>query len=217
MKVLVIGSRGNIGSRYSAIVRYFGHELLEYDPSKINYSMPDVDAYDCCIIATPVSEHSRYLKQIMPYKPVLCEKPLSFNVDEVKGLARAANQMGAAAYMVNNWAFVGQHREPMSAGSIVINTYNTGADGEWDLIQPLYLVEDIENIECLRAYPWLSVMIDGTGYGRDDFDRSYVDMVQAFLEDDCGKLWPVERMVTAHERVVASDSHTSSSGLEALA
>jgi hypothetical protein len=201
MKVLVIGSRGNMGRRFSAIIRHLGHDLLEYDPPAAPY-MPDFKECDACIIATPVVGHMPYLKTIMPVKPVLCEKPLSFDLAQVKAAASYAGKQGCAAYMVNNWAFVGHHREPMSEGSIVVNTWNTGTDGDWDLIQPLYLVEDISNFECVRKYPWLSVAINGVGYGRDDFDISYVEMVQAFLDGEYDKLWPVANMVTAHERVI---------------
>jgi hypothetical protein len=190
-----------MGARYSAITRYLGHEVLGYDPPK-SPTMPELYQFDAAIIATPVSEHTRFLKMLMKYKPVLCEKPISFSVDEVKGLARSANQIGAACFMVSNWAFVGQHREPMSESGIVINCYNTGADGVHDLIQPLYLVEDIENLEVVHQLPWLSVRIGDAFYGRDDFDKSYVDMCKAFFDGDYSKLWPVERMVTAHERVV---------------
>jgi len=163
--------------------------------------MPELHEYDATIIATPISEHTRYLKMLMDSKPVLCEKPISCDIQHVKDIAKYSGHQGCAAFMVNNWAFLGDWYEPMSADSITINTYNTGKDGIWDLIQPLYLVEDIHNFECVHSYPWLSVMIGGKGYGRDDFDRTYVDMVQAFIGGYYDKLWPLERIVEAHLRV----------------
>lgn len=203
MKVLVVGSSGNMGKRYCSIIRYLKHDLLEYDPAITTSRMPSPLDYDVAIIATPISEHVPYIRRMVENgKPVLCEKPLEKRIEEVKKLAKFVKMHNGKAYMVNNWAFVGEHREPMSAKNVVVNCYNTGNDGIWDLVQPLYLVEDIENFECTHSYPWLSVRIDDCGYGRDDFDRSYVDMVEAFCNGEYEKLWAVEDMVTAHERVV---------------
>lgn len=210
MRVMIIGSCGNIGSRYAAIVRYLGHEVVPYD---IKLKLPGLpQEYDCCIIATPISDHTGYLKKmILDGTPVLCEKPISNRIEDVQNIVRVICQLqGPAetrtrtvhAFMVNNWAFVGgECRPPMSEGRIVINTYNTGPDGDWDLIQPLYLVEDIDNFELCKKHPGLYVEISGHVYGRDDFDESYVDMVKCFLDRDYGNLWPVEYILEAHDRV----------------
>jgi len=192
-----------MGRLYSCIITHLGHELIECDLSLKPFTLPQAHQYDKAIIATPIADHIPYIKHcIMHGKPVLCEKPLEKRVGEVQKLAKYSKLYNAQAWMVNNWAFVGGHcREPMSEKEIIIRTYNTGADGAHDLIQPLYLVEDIENLTVKRDFPGHYYEISGCIYDYTDFERSYIDMVNAFLRDEYDKLWHIEHMVTAHERV----------------
>jgi hypothetical protein len=204
MRVLVIGSKGSMGSRYAAIVRYLHHDLIEYDTAIPGCTYPTKGDYDAAIIATPITEHVYYCKMgVADGKPVLCEKPITTSPDALREIIGFCNSHPTGSlYMVNNWAFVGRYREPMSEKYITINTYNTGRDGAHDLIQPLYLVDDVEDLTVVKQSPFLDIEIGGEKYGRDDFDKSYVDMVEAFLDGETGKMWNVYECVEAHERVV---------------
>jgi len=204
MRVLVVGARGNMGLRYSAIVRYLHHDLIEYDKAIPGCTYPVKADYDAVIIATPIPEHVYFCKMgVADGKPTLCEKPITTDTKALRELVGFCNSHPIGnLYMVNNWAFVGRYREPMSEKYITINTHNTGRDGTHDLIQPLYLVDNVEDLTVVKQSPLLNIEISGEKYGRDDFDKSYVDMVEAFLDGETDKLWNVYECVEAHERVV---------------
>ena len=207
MRVAIIGAHGNMGRRYSAIVRYLGHEVLEHDPlAGTSCDLLTAD-YQAAIIASPIDTHVYYCLQLACYgKPFLCEKPISKDVAQVRRVAEICYRKGTPGYMVNNWAYAldcDDPPKPKTIGRIHIDCYNTGDDGAWDLIQPLWLVSAPDRLTVRHKSPALLVACDKGLILRDAFDWSYKHTVEAFLLDECYGLWPIDAdIVTAHERVL---------------
>jgi len=204
MRVLVIGSNGRMGKLYAAIVRYLGHEVVPHDTD--TGPIPNRAKYEKAIIATPIDTHHEYCKWLAERKcDFLCEKPISKNIDEVCEIAGMCEADGVNGFMVSNWAFaIGASGN--SVDGIKIHTYNTGNDGDWDLIQPLWLLKDSSSLEVTKTYPGVRVERYHGEYTRFfagfDFERSYIEMVEVFICGEYSKLWTIKSVIPAHERVV---------------
>ncbi len=93
---------------------------------------PDLDFVDIC---TPPAEHpGMCLAGLKKGLHVLCEKPLTLDLKELKALESAAARAGRALVTVHNWKFA-----PLLSASI--NLLKTGAIGrlthlDWQVLRP---------------------------------------------------------------------------------
>jgi len=197
MKVLVIGSKGNMGRRYMAILKHLGIECEGFDTDvsvhiggesyKLKWMLPDT-TYDRAIIACPTEHHLEYCTRLEV--PMLCEKPISTNSEAIK-------QLSGDISMVNNWAFLLPKVLKPESCSIVYNFYNTGNEGKWDLIQPLYLSNG--NFEIKRDSPVFRLTINSYMINMEMVQASYVKMVENWLEDK--NMWNLSMAYDAHKKV----------------
>jgi hypothetical protein len=181
MSVLIVGSKGNMGRRYTAILKYLGVQTRGIDVDtpdsvverEINYATR-------AIIASPTETHCAWLKTIAPYNvPILCEKPLAKDLVQVK---KALEHVEACGTRIN---MVYQYRElanPKSRGNSHYNYWNHGRDGLiWDCIQviglargPVSLTEDSPIWDC---------KINGRTLDIGDMDRAYITHVESWLKN----------------------------------
>jgi len=144
MKILIVGSKGNMGRRYVAICKYLGQEVLRCDlhNEKEIYDNAEFKA-DRCIIATPIDSHIKWCEWCVKHSiPFLCEKPISKDVSEIRKLKELCDQAKIDGRMVSNWRFLIPGTVATRVGKIFLDYYNTGKDGFWDLIQPVYLCDE---------------------------------------------------------------------------
>jgi len=198
MRVLIIGI-GAMGKRYKAILKYLGVDFVEcdlYNQKEIWQHSPKVDR---AIIATPIDKHYEWCLWCISHKiDFLCEKPISKNIEQVKDLKMLCDRNDVDGRMVCNWAFVSGELEP-SKNAIHFDYYNTGKDGFWDLIQPVYL--DNGNSKFIFKSPFYICMIEGKKISQHDFDISYVEMIRYWIHQP-EILWSMSDAIKATEKII---------------
>lgn len=100
MKILLIGC-GNFGKHYLRILKESGHLYgvivktnesaqrisREYDVKTFTkISLEILQEIDGAMIVTPPNTHKEIIEQILPYKPIFCEKPLALNSKDIESI-----------------------------------------------------------------------------------------------------------------------------------
>lgn len=190
--ILLLGSEGNIGKRYKAILRDLDIPFIGIDPKLHNeHFVKDTD-FDKAIIAVPTEYHFALCNLMMDLgKPFLCEKPLSKNTDECKHLAFRAKTEKANGFVVNNWQFVMPSEK---IKSIEYENYHTGSDGlAWDMCQLIYIAfKNNSRLHIDTKNPVWSARINGEAISLRDVHWSYVDLVKAFTNEVWQELWTLQ-------------------------
>ena len=199
MNVLVLGSAGNMGRRYCAILNFLGVDFVGFDISTgADYGSLRLYEFTHVLIATPVNTHIGLIFNLHNVVgSILCEKPISISVDDLLNLQM--NQ--TSVYMVNNWRFILGVKKLLSPGQneIALDYYNTGKDGDWDLIQPIYLSRGMPTIK--RKSPVYDCNVNGTMITQHNFDMSYVAMIRAWL-DTPQLMWNLDDAINATKKTI---------------
>ncbi len=208
MRILVIGSKGNMGRRYIAILKYLGVEAIEFE---VNDRIWDCPSFDRAIIATPTDQHGAMcLAMAIEKRPFLCEKPISKDPDEIVRIMDLCEKNGVDGRMVCNWAFAHRMQSYLEPNScdIQYNNYNTGKDGlAWDCIQLIYLAKGMPDLKT--DAPNLDCTVDGYFIDEAMIAESYIKMIVRWLEDPT-KLWSLEDAKKATEKVIAYEAMVAS-------
>ncbi len=199
MRVLIIGGNGNMGRRYSAILKFLGHEVTVVDTD--NIEMLQVAAKECnrIIVTTPTENHIPVILQIAQYyKPILCEKPITKSMDELLAFKAEMSSRKAPFRMVDNYRFVDFKDRLYGVTKTEYSYYNTGKDGKhWDCIQLYGLAT--AGVEIETENPVWSCIINGRPVKRESIDNSYVKMIRDWLQYTDSNWEFIER---AHEKVI---------------
>lgn len=188
MKVLILGGLGSIGSRYASILKYIGHEPIIADVKDgLDETLESYRPFEKAIIATPTETHYWWCKHLTAYDiPFLCEKPLSKDLEQCEYLARLDT---GSCYVVNNYEFLIKkffNKKP----SLIYNYFRTGNDGiEWDCCQ---LINIDPNVVIRTKSPIWTLYVDGMKVDYELLEESYIQMVQAFLDDKKELLWSLK-------------------------
>jgi len=180
-----------MGRRYSAIVKVLGHDVVQYDIADVSIALDAVE-YDKAIVATPTDTHYNLCAVLADYgKPILCEKPVSKNIDEVKNLV--AMFRPGTFFVVCNWKYLAEMGD-----SIVYDYYKTGVDGLWwDMFQPIYLAG---SLMVRNRFPVFNCLVNRKRYTQRDFDLTYMRMIADFVNG--GQLWNGEDAIKATKKVL---------------
>lgn len=195
MKLGLFGYAGNMGRRYFSILDRMaqGVEIVGVESGdKTDYD------FDLAIVATPVDSHFGICVDLISRGvPTLCEKPISKSEVELLTLQDASKRSSTPLYMVNNWSHLCS-MPAQTVDSIKIVNHNTGPDGFWDLIQPMFLLKPDAYLEIVPI-PVFSVTVNSWRvYNREAFDWSYISMIDAFISGNSGKLWTISDAIVAH-------------------
>lgn len=177
--ICLIGGKGGIGSRYSAIMKYLQipYVIADMDTPEINI----VD-YDKFIVATPTETHVHFLKELEG-RTILCEKPVSKNPTEIP--------MMKHAFVVNNWEYVVRLMNIDEPLMIEYDYYRSGKDGlYWDCCQLLYLDPQAK---LSQQSPKWNVKINGKFVPYRTLEESYIRMIKDFSQDRFNYLWTLEQ------------------------
>lgn len=218
MKILILGSLGSMGKRYTAIVKWLGHTPVCYDAAMGKFSVSLYKGIDHAIVATPTDTHYEWCNSLINMGiPTLCEKPVSKNIDEIKALITWAKERNTDVRMVCNWAFtVKKTFEEFFAGTtpmwkpnsntIRYNNYHTGKDGlYWDAIQLVYLSKSKRHLHLYTESPTLSALFnDQYSIGLDDIASSYIEMIMEWLHPNPkSRLWDLNDALKATNKVIS--------------
>ena len=201
--ILLIGGNGSIGSRYKAVLQALGEEFLVFDVPR---AQPErlrryAEKCDRVLICSPTHTHFDYCVEIEALnKPYLCEKPLCTN--EFQAEALKSHRRG---FVVNNWAFLRTNYDlDSNPAHISYDFFNTGKDGLlWDVCQLIYIAKLAKCSLSVRrdSYYW-DVTWSGTEVPYQYIEKSYLQMMRAFLEDNWKELWSLQRGIEMTKLVI---------------
>lgn len=204
MSVLIIGANGNMGKRYGSILNYLGKEWSGVDIEHNKHYIRDVASKsEGVIVATPTDTHIRIIKDLLPLdKPILCEKPVTKNVTELKELTKG---LKGPFRMVYQYSILVDY---IRIGRSHYDYFRHGNDGlSWDCLQVIALARGVPALG--EQSPVWRCMINGKSLNLSHMDAAYIAYVQAWFrypKHDLGEI------VAIHEKVDAFDrsSHAAS-------
>jgi hypothetical protein len=186
--VLLVGSEGNMGRRYAAVMDYLqisytgidkGHAISpSLSPSKVLIATPTDTHY------AMITEHSRW------GVPILCEKALTTIPEELKALL----DMDITLAMVNQYQTLAS---TIVTGKSYYNNWNSGRDGiAWDCIN----IIGMSNTPPLLSNksPIWQCAINGKSLHIEEMDYAYIDMIAAWNAKPYSNKEYIEK---AHKRV----------------
>lgn len=204
MKVLVVGSAGNMGRRYISILKTLKVPFVGIDAGE---KSEDRD-FTHAIVATPTEIHLDSIQDVIQNYgiiKILCEKPLCKNTKQLEYLKLFLSAWEVIKLdMVQNYAFASD-LEPEelinSKGHTVYDYFNSGKDGkDMDCIQLIALASG--SYELHNDSPVWKCMINGIEIRRGDIDLSYCRMIEHWLSAKPMPL-PIKYLMTVNERVTS--------------
>ena len=208
MKTLIIGNKGNMGSRYAACLNYLGEGFDGIDLGEVSIHLSNR-----AIICTPTESHLSLMKKMNRAGiNFLVEKPIA--TTSYYDVYMGVKDITVDARMVCNWEFainmvLTGHRDTMVKGNtrVEYDCYNTGKDGvAWDCIQLIHLAGP-KNISIKTKSPVMECKVytekNPKGYEitTRHIEESYVCMLSSWL--NCPEqLWGMPEALQAHMEVL---------------
>jgi hypothetical protein len=194
MKYYIFGIRGNMARRYIACLRYLGHEIDGHDKGDA-FTLGKLKDASGVIICSPSDEHLTHIKQAIPSQlPILCEKPITRNFDELQTFEKNQHLNLSQLQMVNQYSFL----EAGSRGGLTEYDYfKSGADGLlWDCINIVGLARG--KVRLANNSPVWDCAINGKQLSLADMDVAYLKMISSWVKNPVSN-WSYTEM--AHRKV----------------
>ena len=178
-----------MGTRYAKILEEEGIEFYVLDQHNLGAAKRLFEHTTKAIIATPTELHTQYVTKCIEREiPVLCEKPITKNVDE---LERILNHRNAEVFlhMVCNYKYAYQKAKDRYGDQLFYQDKktrymfeNSGKDGlAWDCIQLIYLAEG--RVQFGRSGKTWTCYINGVPIRYQDVIEGYRQMLLDFMAD----------------------------------
>jgi len=196
-KVLIVGSEGNMGSRYRIICNSLGVEVFGIDKglNDFNDLLKEIMTVDGIIIATPTATHLDFLKTLHKTNlPILCEKPLTTDIKKLTEFFNEDFHKKSKIRMVNQYEYMISEDD---IGSSYYNYFKHGSDGlGWDHINIIGLAKgDVQIGE--NSAVW-QCQINGAELCIADMDHAYIAMIEDWMQKPDGDL---AYILEAHTKV----------------
>lgn len=194
MSILIVGSEGSMGKRYQAILRYLEQPFLCEDIED-SVSIEEIEEnVSGIIIATPTETHTELIREFLPFKkPILCEKPITKNLNELRELRKEIQDAGIRFQMMFQYKhLINPHLPP---GESYYDYFRHGNDGlVWDCLQIVGLAKG--ELKLKEESPVWRCRINGHHLSSEFMDAAYVYSVNDWihgLECDFGELLEVHQ------------------------
>lgn len=194
-KPLIVGSKGNMARRYATILRHLG---VEHQGVDLGDTWPELPSFDSVLICTPTDRHVEDIYRAAKYSvPILCEKPLTKDLDLALEVCDFAERTGLALRMVNQYAHL--RGNGTGSGPTVYDYWNHGKDGlAWDCISVVALAQG--PVHLGEESPVWFCQINGAQHYVSEMDYAYVDMLKSWLG---GEIYGTHYIREAHKKVAA--------------
>lgn len=205
MSVLIVGSDGSMGKRYQAILTYLGVKTTLADKRHTRDEVSHMaNQSSGIIIASPTETHVDIVRQLLVFqKPILCEKPVTKNIFELKTLQKEIAFQRTPFRMVMQYEML---TETNRIGRSYYNYFKHGNDGlAWDCMQIIGLARGHVQIE--ERSPVWSCMINGKTIHLEHMDAAYIGYVQKWIKEpnqDPEKILDIHEKTASFERVGCS-------------
>lgn len=208
--IILAGYRGNMGRRYASILNHLeipwigtehGGVVWDNRAGEQVSELPTLTKFHSIIIATPTFSHMTLIKKYRHLGvPMLCEKPITFDLDDIKVL----DLLGVEVAMVNQYKFI--YGQEGQGNDTWYEYYKSGADGlAWDCISLIALAEEKPYLS--NKSPVWSAGINGKSLNISAMDYAYINMLEEWIANPKGDLEYIEM---AHKRVVEGFYHEES-------
>lgn len=195
MKILLVGAKGNMGRRYSAVLKDLGRVFTGIDVGQF----ANVKDYDAIILATPTDTHSPLLREFAAVGTqawILCEKPIVKSERDLGLLG----ELPLSLCMVNQYAYLNGLYRVSDKDETSWNYWNSGKDGlYWDCIQVINLAKGPVTLK--DDSPVWTCVINGWSQSIAHMDFAYIDMMKDFLGPK-EKCWGKKDIEAAHLKVL---------------
>jgi hypothetical protein len=177
MKIYIYGYNGNMAKRYRAILHELGHTVggIDIEDQEYGFAHEDADAY---IVATPTAGHIDDLYALeFCGRPILCEKPITKDIEELEVLLEDFKKSGTKLQMVSQYDYL---IDDISTGHTVYNYFKSGGDGlAWDCIN---IIKHAKGIISIRNNsPIWTCKINGQKLNISQMDAAYIEMIADWL------------------------------------
>lgn len=200
--IALIGSEGSMGKRYQAVLTHLREPFTALDKikDKEDHIEASVRSADKILLASPTDTHVALLRKYLPLKkPILCEKPVCRDLDELIELHAECSRNGWRYQMVMQYRELDIPFKTPDRWSYY-NYFRHGNDGlAWDCTQtialangPVSLKEDSPIWECA---------INGQILSIKDMDRAYVEHTRKFINGTLDQT--MDDIMTIHKKVHA--------------
>ena len=200
-----------MGRRYSAVLKFLRHEIVPIDVEEsLRQRQSAYRTSDAILLCTPTDEHVRGLFEIgdlgARHIPILCEKPISTDLVDVKRVCNWARQSGFNLQMVNQYEHISGFSTE-NRGKSFYHYFNSGRDGlAYDCINILGLAKDGCELSN-ESHVW-RCRINGSFLKLKDMDHAYVNMIESWLKRPLPNL---DYILHAHQRAHDYDTKHQSS------
>lgn len=202
MSILIVGANGSMGRRYRAIMGYLGKivSLVDKDDS-MQSILAEAKNSTGVIIATPTDTHAEYIRQFSAmHMPILCEKPITKNIDELKALMGEVAARRVPFRMMMQYEMLA---DPARIGPSRYAYYNSGKDGLfWDCIQIIGLARSSVTLSNDISQAVWRCMINGKAINPAHMDAAYIGYVQKWFKSPSQD---VKRLIHIHEKTAAAE------------
>ncbi len=198
--ILLVGSEGNMGTRYKRTLDFLGRKYSCYD-TKLSTSLEEAaEGCDRAIVATPTAIHAKSIMDIlsvMPSKPILCEKPIDKDLTVLKDILKKCRDANSDIRMVFQYKKV--YKDDGLVGPSHYNYFRHGDDSLiWDCIQIIGLSRGTVSLK--ETSPMWSCAINGQMLKIQHMDWAYVDYISDWLTMPSLCIGPQE-ILEIHEKV----------------
>jgi hypothetical protein len=178
MSILIVGSEGSMGKRYQAILKYLRRDFVCEDLCFSQVKPAQIpDHVSGFIIATPTGTHAQMIRKYLPFKkPILCEKPVVKNTDQLRELFK---EIGSTPFTMM-YQYQNLCRE--GDGPSSYDFFRHGNDGlVWDCLQIIGLSQCTPTLK--EESPIWQCMLNGRDLDVKYMDWAYVKFVADWLRD----------------------------------
>jgi hypothetical protein len=194
LRVHIIGILGNMGRRYEAILRTYGYKVTGEDIGLVDAGgSGNAQGY---IVATPTDTHIDVLKRIAHRgKPILCEKPLSKDLDALEKILHFCDAEKTKLSMVSQYDYL---IDEVGEGLTSYDYFKHGSDGlYWDCIN---IVKHARGkVELRETSPVWQCQINGQRIQPGLMDMAYIEMILDWVKNpsptDLGAIWDAHKKV----------------------
>lgn len=192
MNILLLGSKGAIGSRYAAVLKY-----LKIPFEGVDYNESTSGSFTHGVIATPTSTHDYCFEDLVArgIKRILIEKPMFHSLDSYDSCRKIINKNNIDVRMVCNYKFIDGYE-----GETYYDHFNAGKEEDWcNWIQLIGLARG--TITLLKESPIWKCILNGRELTLEDIAKSYIFMIQRWLKDP-SRLVGIEEAKTWHQKAM---------------
>lgn len=180
--VHIVGDKGNMASRYKAILNHFrvnvtGHDLGPHCTPHLSSIAEARALADGFIICTPTDTHLDEIEKHLYYdKPILCEKPLVCDSVKLEGFLEIHKEKKHLITMINQYSYIdGKDYWDKSIGTYY-SYFKSGTDGiYWDTINIIGQAEGKVRVD--NESPVWTCFINNQRLSIEDMDMAYLSML----------------------------------------